>query len=263
MLAAFLKSGPPLDEDSALWLFDAFAWSLNQFSAEFFRDSTVLVLPTNRYFPGRADSVHGMARLVFERAVEYAGMAHWPLALLEPGTCPIPVATPPRLIVNGGVRGDGSVVTLSTGGADGLPVGYDPALVGNPEALIASFAHTLAGLLAASASPPPGGLENLPHATEVAAVFMGFGVMVANSAKTIQVRSCGSCGGGQKGRQSFLSQDDVTYALALFCTLKDIGPREVLPHLEKHLRPFYKKAVKDIEAREEMLASLRKRLQAG
>jgi len=261
VFSALLKSDPPLDEASVLWLADTFAWALDDLDLEVFRDRTRLVLPTNDFFPGRADSPHAMAQLIFERCVDYADMAHWPFYLLEPGNCPVPAPRAPRLEVAGGLRGRHSTVALSGGGEDRMPVDYDPQLVGNPEALIASFAHVLAASLAQAAPmPPPGGPENLPHAGEVTAVFLGFGLMVANSAKTIQVRSCGSCGSGQAGRKSYLSQYDVTYALALFAVLKGISAKALLPHLAKHLRPFFKKAVKDIEARPDLAAPLHARL---
>ncbi len=255
MLFGLLKSEPPLDEDSRLWLFDAFGWSLRQFDAGFFRDQTILVLPSNRHFPGRVDSAHGMAELVFRKVCEYAGMQHWPLRLAPPGSCP--AAGPARLTVSGALRGEAGSVSLASADDSPVELGYDPGLVGNPGALIADFAHTLAGILATTTSePPPGDAEAWPHATEIVAVFMGFGVMLANSAKTIQVHNCGSCGGGRKNRRSFLSQWDITYALALFCTLKGLGGNTVLPALDKPLRPFFKRAMKDIAARPRELAPL-------
>ena len=54
-----------------------------------------------------------------------------------------------------------------------------------------------------------------------------------------------------------ISQYDTTYALALFCHLKEIPPRALLPHLKKSLRGFFKRAMKDISGRGEALGQLR------
>lgn len=258
MLSALLKPTPPLDEASVQWLFETFAWAAVHFDGGCFRSRTAMVLPTNEYFPGRASSAEEMAALVFGRVVEYAALDHWPLGLAPHGTCALPVAGqsgPPRPLLEGPPRGPGSRVSRNE--ASAVTINYDPALVGNPEALIANLALSLADLLVGlSPEPPPGGAENAVYAAEILTVFMGFGLMMANSAKTIQVRSCGSCGGAQANRQSFLSEYDMTYALALFCTLKDIAPKEALAHLRKPLRPWFKRAVKDIATRREDVATL-------
>ena len=108
-----------------------------------------------------------------------------------------------------------------------------------------------------SKEPPPGGVENWPHITEVVAVFMGFGLMMANSANTVKIRYCGSCSGPAVERGNALSQYDITYALAIFCCLKEIPMREVLVNLKKSLRPFYKKAAKEVMNKTEELNRIR------
>ena len=120
------------------------------------------------------------------------------------------------------------------------------------------YAHVLAHYLGSmSKEPPPGGVENWPHITEVVAVFMGFGLMMANSAHTVSIRSCGSCAGPAVERGNALSQYDITYALAIFSCLKGIPTREVLVNLKKTLRPFYKKAAKEVMRKSEELDRVR------
>ncbi|MEN8213934.1 MAG: hypothetical protein ABFR19_06190 [Pseudomonadota bacterium] len=238
-----------LDDDSVQWLFASFAWALRNFDAGVFYNETILVIPSNEFFPGRENSVHGMADLIFEQVKSYAGMQHWPTLLLDHNSCLI---EPPRVEISGALRGAKGVIRKSVDDANRLPITYNPDQVLNPEALIATYSHQLAyqlGLLAKE--PPPGGEQNLPHVTEVLAVFMGFGLMFANSAFTFQTGGCGSCKRPGADRSSYLSQYDTTYALALFSVLKEIPNREVLAHLKKSLRPFYKKAVREIRARKQ------------
>jgi hypothetical protein len=139
-----------------------------------------------------------------------------------------------------------------------LVIAYNPGQLRDSEVLIADFAHMLGHYLGSmSQEPPPGGVENWPHVTEVIAVFMGFGLMMANSAHTVKIRSCGSCSGPAVERSNALSQYDITYALAIFCCLKEIPTRDVLVYLKKTLRPFYRKAAKEVMSKPEELNRIR------
>lgn len=257
MLSRLFHREPPLDEESVQWLFEVFAWALRHLDGELFFRETILVTPTNEHFPGRANSVPAMARLILERTAAYAGMAHWPLRLVGPGEGPPPAAVP-QIELSGGLRRAGDAPTAASAMKGALPIGYDPALVGNPEALIAGFGQVLAHYLGSAVREPvPGGLQNWPQATEVLGVFLGFGLMIANTAFEFRPRSCGSCGGPPAQREAFLSQYDVTYALAIFCTLKGLPSRAVSRHLKKALRPHFRRCMGDLAHRQSELALLR------
>ena len=69
---------------------------------------------------------------------------------------------------------------------------YHPQQLKSPEGVIAHFAHGLSHHLAsASNTAPPGGLDYLPMAGELTGIFMGFGLMFANSAV---IQRSGGCG---------------------------------------------------------------------
>lgn len=248
MLAKLFSSKPILDEASAQWLHEVFAWALVNFDAQFFYQKTQLIKPSNEFFPGRETSAQGMAQLIFDKVSEYSGMSHWPLRLQQQQECQ--VGEPPQLHLNGVLRAEKGSVAVADN-TDFLPVPYDPGMVGNPEGMIAGFAHTFAQVLGQTAKQePPGGAENWPQTTEVLAIFMGFGLMFANSAFIFNTNKCGSCSTQAKNRNNYLSQYDATYALAIFCVLKDIPAKKVLPELKKSLRGFYKKAVREIAAKQ-------------
>lgn len=244
MLLGFLERGPLLDEAYAGWMFGVYDWALRNFDPVMFRDETLLVTPSNAHFPGRANSHEQMANLIFERVVAYAGMAHWPLKLLPPDSCVLDQA--PRAIVQGGARGSRALAPKPS--AASLTLSYEPSSVNNPEAMIAVFAHTLAHYLGTSATePPPGGAENWPHVTEILAVFLGFGLMFANTALVLPRGGC--CGGPVVRRQAYVSQHDITYALAIFAALKGLPGNAVLKHLKKPLRGHFKRALREVNGR--------------
>ncbi|MCB1800201.1 MAG: hypothetical protein KDI82_00795 [Gammaproteobacteria bacterium] len=235
-----------IDEQQLDWMFAVFAWALRNFDPLMFRDETQLVTPTNAHFPGRADNADDMARLIFERVVDYAGMRHWPLGLVPPGSCAIPAVGNIRLA--GPERGGRAtaITATSTPVSAALTISYDPDQLNNPEAMIAVFAHTLAHYLGSSANePPPGGAEHWPQTTEVLAVFLGFGLMFANTALVLPRGGC--CGGPVVRRAASVTQHDITYALALFAALKQLPQKDVLTHLKKSLRGHFKRALRELQ----------------
>ncbi len=242
MLFGLSDRRPLLDETYAGWMFDVYAWALRNFDPVMFRDETLLVTPSNEHFPGRANNPEAMAQLIFDRVVAYAGMAHWPLKLLPPDSCVLEPAAEVRVIA--GARGSRATASDTTSAS--LTLSYDPHHLNNPEAMIAVFAHTLAHYLGTSATePPPGGTENWPHVTEVLAVFLGFGLMFANTALVLPRGGC--CGGPVVRRQAYVSQHDITYALAIFSALKGLPQKAVLRHLKNPLRGHFKKALREIK----------------
>ncbi len=247
------RSKPLVEEATRRWLFDAYAWALNHFGSDLFYQDTALITPTDRYFPDQADSRAAIAEAVFARVQGYAGMQAWPFRPVPNGTV-LPAVE--QITFQGAPRGTGSAIALS-GEGQAIPVGYDPGLVGKPEQLIAGYAHGLAGFLArAAGEPPPGGEEALAPASDVLAIFLGFGLFMANSAFNFHKGSCGGCRPSVSAIGA-LTEDEMTYALAIYAALKGLGKGEVLPHLKSTLRPTFKKALKEVLAQGEELARLK------
>ena len=230
MFARFFQKQPLLHDEAVEMLFDLYAWCFERFGAAEFQNR-VLVLPNNHYFPGTEQTAEGMAALILERVKDYAGVPEWPLRA-----------------ENGFSHADDALLEDQSG-SQGRVVFYNPQQLANPQALIANYAHHLAHYLAMdSASPPPGDETQWLQATEVVAIFLGFGLMFANTALAAP-RSCASCRPPGMDRQGALSQYEATYALAIFCTLKGLDEREVSANLKKTLRSFFKRAVNELHTR--------------
>ncbi len=253
MFSALFSKRAPLDEASIRWLFDAYAWALRNLSGSIFQLQTTLVLADDHHFPVDAHSVQGRAELLFSRAAEYAGMGHWPWRVLDSVHCHSlrDVVSPGK--ARQAFRGAHRIKLDSP-----LPVIYDAGLAARREVLLASFARILAGYLIRTLGElPPGGARRWSHATDLLAVFLGFGVIYANSLPLF-LPGVGRTTRGRKTRlKSHLSRWDAVYALAIFCVLKGIARREVLPHLKRPLRSFFNRAMMDVERRQPELQRLR------
>jgi len=250
----FFQSRPLVEQSSANWIFEAFEWALTYFdSSEFFNRSR-LVQPTNEFFSGSVNSVHAKAENVFQHTLKHAGLSHWPFELLKPEdfqNIPAPQLEFDRVERN---SGEGCLPELSN--ELSIYLSYNPQQTLKPEDLSSSFVHVMAQhLVIQSRELPPGGTDYFVEGTEILAIFLGFGVMLSNSAYTFR-GGCGSCYNGQANRQATLSESEVIFALALYCRLKGIPNAEVTRFLKKYLKKSYKLALKQIEAQPDFLERL-------
>jgi hypothetical protein len=198
-----------LDPARRQWQFDTYAWLLRACGGYPKFLDTELVLPIAEHFPDRGMTGHAAAAALFRRVRDHAGMAEWPCI-----TEPAPQA--PRNPTGERIR----VI-------DYPPSEQDPAM------LAAHFAHELARFLVESIEePPPGGAMLHEPAVDLATVFMGFGVFMANAA---------ACKAPWE-----LNEGELVHALALFCHLRKVPEDGVDPHLNAHVRKYLRLAMRDL-----------------
>ena len=243
MFSNLFQSTPIIDESSKYWILDTFVWALENFDLSTFKNDTQLVLPTNDFYPGRVCSVHEMAQSVFDRTLQFAGLQHWPIVLVKPND--FVQKKIPSLHFIDVKRGDlvrfSSPVTTD----QNILVSYNPNQVNQPQDLVASFGQAFAMIMIIqSGKNPPGGSEFVPQAVDLVACFMGFGVMLSNTAYQFK-GGCGSCFNPFANRNVSLSEHDMIYCLALFCVLKSLSIKSVAIHLKSHLRSTFKRAFKE------------------
>jgi hypothetical protein len=211
-----------LDSARRDWQFAVFAWLLrNGGGYPKFLD-TALVLPTPDFFPDRALNGHAGVAALFRRVREHAGMVDWPC----------------------GIEPDADADRPWLSGATSVPViRYRPDALG-PTALVASLARELARYYTETFDEAaPGGPALLEPALDVAAVFMGFGVFMANA--TLE-------GGGHE-----LNEGELAHALAIFCLLRRMPPESVDAHLNPHLRKHARLAARDLAQHDACFQKLR------
>jgi len=232
-----------VSDQSAQWIFECFNWALLNFDRQEFLQRTVLVQPSNQFFPGNVSSVHAKAENIFKHSLRYAGLNHWPFQLVAPTD----LSQQPVVDLQLQNFSRNSATALQDIAAV-LPINisYNPQQTLKAEDLSASFAHVFAQhLLLQSKLLPPGDETHLLEASEVLAVFMGFGVLLANSAYTFR-GGCGSCFNPAANRKASLSETEIVFATALFAELKGIPKQQACKYLKKHLRSSYSIALRQI-----------------
>lgn len=241
MFNSLFPPKPLLDDDSATWICQQFGWILQQFDRDYFLKHTPLVLPNNDFFPGRADSHQQMAQLLFEQVKQHAGLAHWPTELRDFSQQPDEPPSRPMLPAQ-----QGQNLPIDSH-ANALPVYFNPAQVNDPQAMVSSFAQAIGNALTQQTTVAPQiTAEQWPLLVELVAIYLGFGIPMTNSAFAF-AGGCGGCSKRAAQRQAFLSQDEALFGLALFCSLKNIDAKQVLPQLKPHLKKLYKRACHQLQ----------------
>ncbi|WP_019615767.1 hypothetical protein [Psychromonas ossibalaenae] len=251
-------SKPLLNDDESQWIFSTFHWALIHFDKDEFFQRSRLIQPTDQFFKGQVDSHQALAQTVFECCVKYAGLQHWPLQLQHPEQYTNQTAELMALdSIEGALKRNSQNNNLTKlVSPQPIVLTYNRHQTGKPEDLAATFtSHFAQHLIVQSQQLPPGGANLLVESSEVLAVFMGFGVMMCNSAYTYR-GGCGSCYNAQANRSASLTEDKVVFAFALFCKLKNIPHKQAMKHLKKYLRSLYKQAAKQIDKEPEKVQYL-------
>ncbi len=238
-----------------------FEWALENFDSDYFYNSSVLVHPTREYFPDRADNEADMARALCNRILNYAGLSHWPFKLILPQD--FSPEMPPLLSLNSAKRLNENSATQASEAKVVTPehvtttdifkpelqISYTSAMMKKPMDLVGSMSKNIAQhYLFQSQLTPPTGQEAFDASAEILSIFMGFGIMIANTAYTFR-GSCARCYDPRANRTAALSEDEAIYCLALFCHYKKIPNKQLAPSLKGYLRGRFKKARKQVSSR--------------
>jgi len=140
-------------------------------------------------------------------------MEQWPCRLEKVAADSPQMSHPTEALYSAGPLG-----TFSVQG-DEVVIQYSEAMLRNPDALAATFAHELCHYLLANAGDPPGGPDLMEHSTDCAAAYLGFGVLLANSARQFEQFNDGEWQGWRASTAGYLSEQALVTATALFAAL--------------------------------------------
>lgn len=235
MLSLF-SAKPPVSEDEFQWLVACFAWLHRNLGEQGFipllaRPDTPELLACET------------AQDLFDAIRRLAGIDHWHCRL-EAGE--------ERREVNHDTLGEFSesfaLGTFSVEGNEPV-IRYDPNLRNSPDALTATLAHELAHLMIANLGDPPGGEELHEHATDCAAVYLGFGVFLANSARSFEQFQDAGMHGWRSSTSGYLSEGALVTTTALFVRLFNHAPELASEQFKPYLKADFQKALKALDKR--------------
>lgn len=228
----FFKHKPPIDREEYDWLLACFAWLRTVLDDGGIHPQ--FVFPDHPHLLA-AQTATGL----FEAVRDLCGMSDWPCRLervaddFDPGDIRIQR------------EGSGACGTFSIEDGEAV-IRYSSAMLRNPDALAATFAHELCHYLLAAAGDPPGGPDLIEHSTDCAAAYLGFGVLLANNARQFEQWTDGEWQGWRASTSGYLSEQSLVTATALFAALHGHSAEAATPYLKPYLQSDYKKASKAI-----------------
>jgi len=237
-----------VDEDELEFQLAGFKWLQQEFGAV---GATELVLPTREFFPPIDLGGHAAGEALFAQVKAAAGMADWPCEL-RPGwqDRPIDLGNTNLLRHEGESAPCGTFEIREEGGTRRVSISYNPAMVRDKAAMIATFAHELGHYLMSSArSAPPGGWDLHELHTDLCAVYLGFGIFLANGARSFAQFQSGGQYGWSSRTQGYLSEGALVTATAIFQRLAGRDPLDAAPHLKTYLESDLKRASKVLARR--------------
>ncbi len=245
-MMSLFSTKPPIDEDEFEWLLAASRWFIDEFGYDGGLGNAALVSGSTEFFPFSNLRGHSRAEELFDQVKCHARMTNWP-CLLVAGE-----AERDDHVGIGLAIANGPQPPLGTFQGDGRDyiVTYNPSLLSYQEGLIATFAHELAHYLIHSGKTnPPGGEELEEHATDLAAVMMGFGIFMANASKNFSQFQTGQEQGWQMKMSGYLSENALTTVLAIFVRLTNSDAKTAISNLKPYLRSPFKAALKTLDKR--------------
>lgn len=232
-----------VDAETAAWHVENFLWLLRQFGGNGAFAQTKLVLPKPGFFTSDGEEGHALALRIFDQVKDYCEMRDWEVDLVEddnPLAREIPMA-PAMIAPQRHALGTFAVER------ERIQISYVPALLARPERLIATFAHELAHyLLATAREPPPCADDEMECLTDLTAVFLGFGVFLANGRFHVETFSDGPLQGWRMGHSGYLPEADLIFALALFLRAKALSAEAAGDSLKPHLGKLLRRALRDL-----------------
>ncbi|NCP18525.1 MAG: hypothetical protein GW855_05115 [Erythrobacter sp.] len=222
----------PVSRDEFDWLIACFAW-LRLVLDDAGRQLGSL-LPDD---PRLRDAA--TAGSLFEVVRDHCDMADWPVRLQQ-------IDDAFRTSDIREVKEIAGPLGTYSGNGDAAVIQYSGALLRNPDALTATLAHELAHYLLEGRGDPPGGPDLLEHATDCAAVYLGCGIFLANSARHFEQFTDGERSGWRSSASGYLSEQALVCATALAATLNGHDVQAIGAHLKPYLRRDFRKACKAI-----------------
>jgi hypothetical protein len=234
------KSSPFLTAAEEEWFAEVWRWFLQTLGGLDDLRQSSLVTPTAQFFPATGTTGHERALAIFGLVKQHARLQEWACELIEQPSRP--EARVGEVTAQVFAQHD----PLGTFGPEGntIVITYDPGLLDDPMALIATLIHELGHyLLLSQPEPPPGGEETEELATDLVTVYLGFGLFGANSAFNFQQYTDTHSQGWRTSRQGYLNERMWCYALAIFFLLRGEDIEQAKPFLKSHLYSDLRKAV--------------------
>lgn len=251
------KKKPLLEDFSKKWLLENYEWAMRNCGSDTFIEDVTLILPTDEFFPKKVEDKKQLVRYAFEQIKNYALMSDWPIDIIEKESNPDPVVGATLVVTGAPYEAPMDTIYPETDD-EPILITYSLELTNNLDRLVASFAYELARIFSTYIEEePPCEEDTYGHNVELVSIFLGFGIILINSAFQFEQYTDVDSQGWKSSSVGFLSQYEMTYALAIFCELKSVETNLVERSLDKNLLHYFIQSREELVSDEKLLWRLR------
>lgn len=238
-MAWFFSPKCSVDEETKQWLETCFQWLIDEFGEEGVRQ-TLVVLPTEEFFPDRFSTEEYDIRVLFKTVCEYmeTDSRRFKLCFYEDEFDQLRRKLP----FHEGSHKDAAGFYSES--ADKYIIGLQIQDPVNQENLIATMAHEIAHGKLLGERRICADDENHEYLADMLTVFFGMGIFNANSAFNFSQFTSSLTQGWQASRQGYLTEEMFGYALAMFAYVRGETSPSWTQHLKTNVRHYFKGSLK-------------------
>ena len=246
-MVGFFRAKSVLDPEVEAWHIEAWSWLLRNLGGVEDLKLSPLVRPSREWFPVSQPGGHALAREYFDIIRRHANLEH-----LNPDFRP-----------KGGDPGQlslGSIATLRPLQAraagvysrqgNAAAITYAPNLLSDFRGLVATLAHELAHMmLDGVAEPRPPGDDAEELLTDIAVIYLGFGIFGAQTAFRFGQFQSVESQGWQTSRLGYLTEAEWAFGLSVFLALTGRGVADVSPWVKPEIAAKVKRSMAYLNAK--------------
>jgi len=248
-----------VDRHVAEWQFESFEWLILHSALRQGLDADTLWLPTAEHFgspdPERPLKGLALANFIFDTITRHMAFGAHAIKLTAVSEEKGGFLGASALIQTEGQSACGRYIQRQGAAGISEEITYDKDLAARPENLIATLAHELSHALHSRTREP---LDIEPELyelfTDLTAVYMGYGIFLANSRFSFESNSVG----WQAKGAGYLPEADLIFATAIFMAIKDLPQETAKPYLKPGLYKMLSKAFKQLSHYSDDIVRLRK-----
>ncbi len=231
----FFSPKRSVDEETKQWLEECFQWLIKEFGEEVIRE-TLVVLPTEEFFPDKFSADERDIRVLFNTVCEYMETDSRKFRLyfyeneVEKLRLKLPFYEGSNKSAAGFYSESGNRYVI------GLQIGNHI----NPDNLIATMAHEIAHGRLLGERRISGEDENHEYLADLLTVIFGMGIFNANSAFNFD----SSMHGWKASTEGYLTEEMFGYALAMFAYVRNETSPDWSKFLKTNVRHYFVNSLK-------------------
>lgn len=228
----WLRSNPtcPVKVDDKIWIEKRFAWLVQELGVDRLKHGT-LILPTTEFFPASYHATEDELVDLMNRVAEYMDVDPESLSL----NFYQEVRPPYTEGKSSGTAG------LYNKGEDHFEIWLEASTLIDPLGVVATLAHEIGHVILLGEQRVAQEEDDHEPLTDLLTVYLGLGIVTANSVLRETSWSDGQMSGWSHSRRGYLTMDMYGYALALYALSR--GERS--PDWLHHLRPDVRRACRN------------------